>query len=210
MDSKTIATIQAAGTALHDAQTALARDGQRCAEQVREALGQDAFSVANDGLFEQWKSISRLSQSLAAMEAQLKDLYFVAVELAATGSTVSRTTAAPRLALAAAPAARGRGAGDVVDVELATPRKIKRRSTAPAAPAVAKSTTPQTPRLRGNAVSALAFLQARLDRDRFTRLTQAELAEGVPMALGSVGNTIAILKNKGLLVEGERGSYRLA
>lgn len=99
MDSKTIATIQAAGAALHDAQAALAQDGQHCAEQVREALSQDAFSVANDGLFEHWKSISRLSQSLAAMEAQLKDLYLGAVELAATGGTVPRTMAAPRLAL---------------------------------------------------------------------------------------------------------------
>lgn len=41
-------------------------------------------------------------------------------------------------------------------------------------------------------------------------MTQAELAQGVPMPLGSVGNTIAILKAKGLLVEGERGSCRLA
>lgn len=98
----------------------------------------------------------------------------------------------------------------MVDVVVATPRKVKRHSSAPAAPAAAKTTTPQTPRLRGNAVTALAFLQARLDRDRFTRLTQAELAQGVPMPLGSVGNTIAILKAKGLLVEGERGSCRLA
>ena len=40
-------------------------------------------------------------------------------------------------------------------------------------------------------------------------MTHANLADGVPMRLSSVGATIASLKTKGLLVEGERGSFRL-
>jgi len=209
MNAKTIATIQAAGAALHQAQAALTEDGQRCAERVREALGQDAFSVSNDGLFEHWKSVSRLAQSLSAMEAQLKDLYFMAIELAATGHA-SQPRSAPRLAMASAPAPRGRGTGDVVDVVFAAPRTMKRRGAGLAMQAAAEPTPMPAPRLRGNAVGTLAFLRARLDRDRFTRLTHAELADGVPMPRGSVGATIASLKTKGLLVEGERGSYRLA
>ena len=43
-----------------------------------------------------------------------------------------------------------------------------------------------------------AFLRAHLDRDRFTRMTHANLADGVPMRLSSVGATIASLKTKGL------------
>jgi hypothetical protein len=210
MNAKTIATIQAAGAALHQAQAALTEDGRRCAERVREALGHDAFSVSNDGLFEHWKSVSRLAQSLSAMEAQLKDLYFMAIELAATGHA-SQPRSAPRLAMASAPAApRGRGTGEVVDVVFAAPRTMKRRGAGIATPAAAEPTPTPAPRLRGNAVGTLAFLQARLDRDRFTRLTHAELADGGPMPRGSVGATIASLKTKGLLVEGERGSYRLA
>ena len=209
MNAKTIATIQAAGAALHDAHAALAEDGQRSAERVREALGHDAFSVSNDGLFEDWKLISRLAQSLEAMEAQLKDLYFTAIELAATCREVSHPMAAPRLALASAPAPLGRATVDVVDVVIAAPRKAKRRGAGLATPVTAESTAAPTPRLRGNAVSTLAFLRGHLDRDRFTRMTHAALADGVPMPLGSVGATIASLKTKGLLVEGERGSYRL-
>ena len=212
MNAKTIATIQAAGAALHQAQAALTEDGQRCAERVREALGQDAFSVSNDGLFEHWKSVSRLAQSLSAMEAQLKDLYFMAIELAATGHA-SQPRSAPRLAMAsmpAPPAPRGRGTGEVVDVVFAAPPTMKRRGAGRAMQAAAEPTPTPAPRLRGNAVGTLTFLQARLDRDRFTRLTHAELADGVPMPRGSVGATIASLKTKGLLVEGERGSYRLA
>lgn len=212
IDATTIGKIQVAGAALHDAQSALADEGQRVAERVREALGQDAFSVSNDQLFEQWKTVSRMAQALAAMETQLKDVYFAAVELGTVGGKSVPSSAAPRLALAS-PLARGVRSGDVVDVVMDDARNAPRKSSGRrAARGAASSTSTATPepQLKGNTASAWAFLRTRLDRDQFTRWTHAELSSGVPLALGSVGAAIGNLIAKGLLVEGERGSYRLA
>lgn len=62
---------------------------------------------------------------------------------------------------------------------------------------------------RGNAARVLAYLSNTLSRRSFTRVTHGEIVVGAGIPLGSVGAALAGLKNRGLLREGERGSYQL-
>lgn len=199
MNFDTLQSIQRAGTALHEAQTMLTEEVKRQAAQVTDVLTADPFNIASDSQFESWKAVARMAQSLAAMEEQMKKVYYAAADLLG-----GKRLAQPQLLALA-----GESTHDVIDEPPATALKKARRTKQPS---LAKATgAPPTAKrkLKGNAADALEFFKTRLDSEKFVRVTHHEIVEGASIALGSVGFAISSLKTKGFIAEGDKGHYRL-
>jgi hypothetical protein len=208
MHPTTTAAIQRAGQAIQEAHLALVNETNACAAQVAQALDGDAFNLDNDARFEQWKTVARMAQTLEAMNEQLKQLYLAAGDVAMGASS---STSTKRLRLAPAREV----ATDVVEVAVSkkAPRKNARKqgrakSKPASAPASTRSAVAASG-LKGNAGRVLDFLLTKLDKEQFARVTHAEISEGAPVPLGSVGAAIVGLAKGGHLEEGDRGSYRL-
>ena len=209
----TIAAIQRAGQALDEARAALTEASQDQASRVAQALASNAFGVENDAHFEHWKAIARMAQSVQTMEQQLRTIFHAAGDIAFSAPALS-SNLHQREPLHLSSHADVDLAPSDVRARLAsktqggkTARALKAKTAKPASgTAVAAGGTPL---VKGNAGRVLAFLQTRLNPRGFVRVTHAAIAEATPIPTGSVGAAIVALKGKGLLLEGERGSYRL-
>ena len=82
LSSSTLAAIQKTGAAAFHAQARLKKDEKAFAAKIQESMGSNAYSRVNDLMFEHWKAIARMTQTLAGMEAELKKIYAIASELA--------------------------------------------------------------------------------------------------------------------------------
>jgi hypothetical protein len=85
-------------------------------------------------------------------------------------------------------------------------RGKKRAKAAPAAASGART----EPVIRGNNAKLLKLLQSLLNRDGHTAVTQAQMAEGAAIPLGSVAYSVGRLISMGQIEEGPaRGTYKL-
>lgn len=208
-----VSAIQRAGQAIHEAQQSLATETSAHASRVAQALSSDAFGAENDAYFVHWKSVARMAQSMLAIEEQLKQMFFSAGEIAMNGNGSAPKTRKP-LQLAAAHVI------DAVDVTpQRAPRQLKKKRVMRARATASAKTAQGVPSrrsqvsnsgLKGNAGRVLDFLQTKIGKEAFGRVTHAEIASGAPVPTGSVGAAISALVSKGMLVEGSRGEYRLA
>lgn len=200
VNTETLQSIQRAGSALRDAHHLLAQEVSQQARQVSEAMSSDPFNIASDEQFESWKTVARMARSIAAMEEQLKGVYFAAADLHG-----GRTLSQPLALGFETPSDR------VIDAEASKPSVPRARKVSKAAGPAKVADAPQKSArpLRGNAAAALAFFKTRLNHTEFQRVTHPEVVSGASIALGSVGFAIASLKSRGLLEEGGRGEYRL-
>lgn len=208
-----VSAIQRAGQAIHEAQQSLATETSAHASRVAQALSSDAFGAENDAYFVHWKSVARMAQSMLAIEEQLKQMFFSAGEIAMNGNGSASKSRKP-LQLAATHVI------DAVDVTpQRAPRQLKKKRVMRARATASAKATPGVPSrrsqvsnsgLKGNAGRVLDFLQTKIGKDAFGRVTHAEIASGAPVPTGSVGAAISALVSKGMLVEGNRGEYRLA
>jgi hypothetical protein len=82
LSSSTLSAIQKTGAAAFQAQARLKKDERAFAAKIQESMGSNAYSRVNDLMFEHWKAIARMTQTLAGMEAELKKIYEIASELA--------------------------------------------------------------------------------------------------------------------------------
>ena len=73
--------IQQAGAAVSNADAALKFAVNDYAERVKAAMADNPYNLGNDGMFENWKVVSRLSQIMVGIEEELKQVYFVAADL---------------------------------------------------------------------------------------------------------------------------------
>jgi len=206
-----VSAIQRAGQAIHEAQQSLATETSEHASRVAQAISSNAFGAENDAYFVHWKSVARMAQSMLAIEEQLKQMFFSAGEIAMNGNGSASRSRKP-LQLAASHVI------DAVDVtpqraprQLKKKRMVRARASAKAAPGVpSRRSQVSNSGLKGNAGRVLDFLQTKIGKEAFGRVTHAEIASGAPVPTGSVGAAISALVSKGLLVEGNRGEYRLA
>ena len=79
----TLSTLQQAGSSVFAADAALKNAVKDYAERVNAAMSANPFGLGNDGLFENWKLVARLSQTVAGIEEELKKVYQLATELTA-------------------------------------------------------------------------------------------------------------------------------
>src|SRR5450830_1496137 len=83
LSSATLSAIQQAGAAAYAADTELKNAVQDYAARVNAAMSANPYGLGNDALFENWKVVARLSQTINGIEEELKKVYRVASELIA-------------------------------------------------------------------------------------------------------------------------------
>lgn len=202
MPPSTLAAIQSAGAAIYAADVAMKASVQDHAEQVKVAMLQNPFDMGNDGLFEDWKTLARLSQAILQIEAEFKKIYNAACDVSVgsrSGVAVMPTLAANR---ASAP-----GDLEVVKEIQATDAVIK-SVAGKARRVVASKGTPRP--LKGNAHTLMAYLEKILSTTQFARVNRMAVAEETGLAKGSIGAAFAKLVQTGYLVEGPSGTFKLS
>ena len=192
----TLAAIQQAGAAVYAADADLKQVVQTHAARVTAAMAANPFGLGNDALFENWKTLARLSQSMTAIEAELKKIYFVAEDVADPDGPA--VTALPALAAPTASTAT-----DVVV------KSTTRAGTRGRRPERRREAAPERSPLLGNAAKLLKYLETVLTTDNFQPIKPTVSARHVEMPLGSVSAAIKKLLASGHLVAGPAGGFKL-
>jgi hypothetical protein len=194
---KNLSSIQKVGQAVHSASEIFAVSVQEQAQSTVASLTSAPFSPDSVQMIVQFQTLSRLNQSLVAIEAELQQLYAAASERAGTASDVILLNSITRIKSTANAAA--------VDV-VAKPthainkgRKAMRSRRNVAAPA----------RLSANDAKLLAYLRVVLKVGELTTRTCAAMASGSGLPLGSVGISLKKIVASGAVIAAGRGTYQL-
>lgn len=83
LSSSTLSAIQKAGAAAYTADAKLKNAVKEYADRVNAAIGSNPYGLGNDALFENWKTLARLSQTIAGIEEEIKKVFQVASEMTA-------------------------------------------------------------------------------------------------------------------------------
>ena len=75
LSSQTLAALQLAGATIYQADLELKDAVQAYGNQVRAAMTANPFEMRNDGLFEEWKAVARMSQAVAQIETEFKKIF---------------------------------------------------------------------------------------------------------------------------------------
>lgn len=78
----TLSAIQKSGAAAFTADEKLKNAVKEYAERVHAAVAANPYNLGNDALIEDWKTVARLSQTMAGIEAEIKEVFQIAAELA--------------------------------------------------------------------------------------------------------------------------------
>lgn len=81
LSSSTLSAIQKAGAAIFTADAKLKNAVKEYADRVNAAMGSNPYGLGNNTLFENWKTVARLSQTFAGIEEEIKKVFQVASEL---------------------------------------------------------------------------------------------------------------------------------
>lgn len=201
LSSKTLNAIQTAGAAVFVADAQLKEAVKDYATQVHAAMLQNPFDLANDNLFEEWKSVCRLSQAVGQIEAEMRKIHAAASIL----HGLALPTNKPRAL--AAPASTEPSTlvvveqVDATDVVIKKPRKLKRKASGKA-----KSAGP----LPGNATVLLAYLAKVLNPNTFGKVNQSSIAVAINMPKGSIGASMTKLVKEGFLAHDPAQGYKLS
>lgn len=206
ISANTLRSLQLAGESLHAARQAFAQEVQQNASHVVGIVANEPFSNDADRAYARLRVIARMAHELQTMEEQLKTLYASAMEVVAPDVPVllalsDRVTRTGTRTKTSSPD----GAQDVVVKK--APRKAL-SAKGKATTAAAEPTSP-TLRLSSNDEKVLTHLRQVLDRRSWTNLTQAAIAQGAGIPLGSVSLALRRVIAAGGIREGQKGSYRL-
>jgi len=217
---ESLSAIQAAGAAVHAADTALKSAVQAYADHVRQSMSQNPFDLNTDSLFEEWKTVARLSQTLEQIEAELRKVHQAALSL---GQGVLPTAnVSPRLRAPSRvrePAATNSipvlEAIEATDVVVKTARKAKQAATKPIAPkdeskveAKSKKSTPKSA-LSPNTQKLWDQLKTVLNAKKFTVIKRTKVGLDAGLPTGSVTASFTKLLENAYLVEDASGGLKL-
>jgi hypothetical protein len=204
LPAQTLAAIQAAGAAVYAADTALKEAVQSYADQVKLAMAENPFDMGNDSLFDDWKTVARLSRAVGQVEAEFQKIYSAATDLSAGAIpavlTMPSLNAPQATATSDLPMVQEIDATDAVVKKV--PKKIK-------VAAQAKQAATQSTSLSGNAAKVLARLLDMLNPITFVKINRAAVGKDIGLPKGSIGASIAKLIATGHLIEGGVGEYKL-
>ena len=221
LSSSTLASLQKAGAAVFTADEKLKAAVKDYAQRVHAAMLSNPYGLGNNALFENWKMVARLSQTVSGIEEELKKVYRVAAELTADDQPSVRDL--PALAAPQRAAKRAvvqavtlvESSTDLTPTDVVVKRK-KRQSAAPAAPKKARASAPrpalasgQAPELNGNAAKLMQHLGRILNADEFTGFSQTAVGQETGIALGSMTAAIKKALETGHLVAGPAGTFKL-
>lgn len=176
-----LATIRAAGASVSQADAALQATLKDYAAKVATSMASNPFDAGNDTLFEEWKSVSRLSQAVTRIEQELRQVFEVTAQIAGTKQIavpVARQISAPAATLLAED-----GATDVV----------------------AKAQGP----LKGNSALVFNALKPLLTNKHFKKINISAVAVAAGVPQGSMASTLARLVRDGYLAEGDKTHFKL-
>ena len=200
ISTQALAAIQAAGAAVFAADDQLKSVAQAYGDRVNTAMQANPFDLANDSLFEDWKSVARLSQALARIESELKQVY----ELASSLNHDSKPMGLARLQALAGPSAGPRaGASDHPDLIQALDATDVRVKKAP-------RRSQKAPALPGNAAKLLTQRQQVRTAQDFVKHNRSRLALSAGLPKGSINAAIRKLLVEGQLLQNATGALRLA
>lgn len=83
LSSSTLSAIQKAGAAAFAADAKLKSAVKEYADRVNAAIGSNPYALGNDALFENWKTVARLSKTIAGIEEEIKKVFQVAAAMTA-------------------------------------------------------------------------------------------------------------------------------
>lgn len=218
LNKEILATIQKAGAAVFDAEAQLKAAVKSYGERVQAAMGSNPYHLGNDSLFENWKLVARLSQTMTGMEEELRKVYQVATEL--NDDEHSSVTAMPALSAPVHLSPRGvvtpsdqKATLAVTDVKIKKANKTSKATTATglkSAPILPKSSSGKAAVLPKNAVTLLKHLGAVLNVKDFTEFNQTKASQATGIPLGSMTASLKRLLTDGHLAVGPTGQYKLA
>lgn len=202
LNKELLATLQKAGAAMFDADAQLRLAVKRYGERVQGAVAANPFHLGNDTLFENWKMVARLSQTVAAMEEDLRNVYQMAGALSDVEPSLP-----DMLPALAAPEAPARSASPLVSASslAATDVRIKRKKRTPAAK---PGPVPATP-LPRNAARLLRHLRYVLKTTDFAAVKQTAVAKATGIPMGSMTAALKRLAAAGHVQTNASGMYRL-
>lgn len=96
LSSSTLSAIQKTGAAAFTADERLKNAVNEYAERVHAAMATNPYNLGNDALIEDWKTVARLSKTMAGIEVEIKKIFQVATEL--TGEDQLSVVRTPALA----------------------------------------------------------------------------------------------------------------
>lgn len=218
LSSATLSAIQQAGSAAYAADTELKNAVKDYATRVNAAMSANPYGLGNDALFENWKVVARLSQTISGIEEELKKVYRVASELIADDQPSVREL--PALAAPKRPVA-GQALGrqqDLTTTDVVVKRKKKTvaaktrklKTKANSRPAKPTGTATSPVELSGNAAKLLQHLKTLLDANKFAVINQTVVGQATGIPLGSMTAAIKKLTASGAIMAGPTGSFKLA
>lgn len=204
LPAQTLATIQAAGASIYAADAALKEAVQSYAEQVKLAMAENPFDMANDSLFDDWKTVARLSRAVGQVEAEFQKIYNAATDLSA--GAIPAVLSMPSLT---APLATTTNDLSMVQEIEATDAVIKKAPKKIKAAGKKMPTARQPTSLSGNSAKVLARLLDMLNPDHFVKINRAAVGAEIGLPKGSIGASIKKLLDTGHLIEGGINEYKL-
>lgn len=219
LSSATLSAIQQAGAAVFSADLELKNAVKDYAQRVNAAMVSNPYHLGNDTLFENWKVVARLSQTMAGLEDEIKKVYQVAAELIADDQPLVvqvASLAAPIRANDASVVSQN----DMTPTDVLVKSKKKKlksgatRSTrapkpgpSPVKPVGVRKSTQQ---LSGNPAKLLQYFEKVLNSKKFTVLSQTAAGQETGIPLGSMTAATKKLIESGRVIAGPTGSFRLA
>jgi hypothetical protein len=195
----TLQSIQRAGQSLHVARKQVHGEIAAHSERLVTLMASQPYAADADRAYTQLRQVARLAHELQSLEEQLGQLYHSAGQLAGEDDSAVLEAPAGHHGLASLPPAQ--------EVEEVQPREVRPRRARPPKAAKAAPTPGEAP--ASNESKVLAFLKTRLDRRRWTALSQGDMARGAGIPAGSIGAVLRRLQQDGRLVQGGRGRYKL-
>lgn len=155
LSSSTLVAIQKAGSAVFTADEMLKLAAKNLADRVNASMTTNPDNLDNDALIESWKTVARLSQAMAGIEAEIKRVFQSASELTSVAqpsvaATPKRTAkvevVAPSVKVKASKKATGTNAATPIPAAIdLTPTEVviksKKKTTKPQASAAVTPTT---------------------------------------------------------------------
>jgi len=202
ISSKTLNSIQAAGAAAFAAHAELQNSVGECSDQVKTAVMNNAFDMGNDNLFEEWKTLARLTQAVGQIEAELRK-----VHAAAAAISFGNTSSVPALPALISPQLSQQPIGVVTSIN-ATDVRVKKRAAKGTKPATVKQKKDRP--LRGNTAKLLTHLLQKLNNSEFVEVNRSALAGEIGIPIGSIGASVSKLLQTGNIVVDPKGKLKLA
>ncbi len=81
LSNSTLSAIQKVGAAAFAADAKLKNTAKELSQQVHAAMENNPYHLTNDSLFQNWKAVARLAQTMTGIEQEIKKIYQAASEL---------------------------------------------------------------------------------------------------------------------------------